>query len=440
MLEFYEIIVIIASIIMATNSVKNNLKTNRAIYIIHLLFFFVFVLPLLLDYAIGYPSYSGRLYGFSMSYNDTPTRYLYATYLLVSQCIMLIVGNSKLIFNKCNINSNQKVKKCINKKLLSFSNENNKYVDFVLFCASFITVALVLVFPMGKDILWNFGWRDLGVVIEGQKYYSTVEKLSYISVVSALIYLFSKKSRISIKIIFIALIYMSISVQAKRSIIFFVGVVILAYLLFNSNMNKKKWIYILGIISIIGVLYYSIYVKMNLRGYAGFENVYTTLRIDFFRDDTVKMVIYSLLNPNIINILEYPGQSIIMQIGSLFPLPFLGVPSIGYNYYLTSSLIGVSLDNNINWMTTSIFDEMLSNFGFFGFWIAPTVLSIFARIADKQSTKLIPITISVVMLLLMYSPSYIMWFIQFWLFIVIIERKFRVKKRNSINIKNKRLF
>jgi hypothetical protein len=140
------------------------------------------------------------------------------------------------------------------------------------------------------------------------------------------------------------------------------------------------------------------------------------------------MAIYSLLNPETIKILEYPGQSIITQIGSIFPLPFLGVQSIGYNSFLTAALSGVSLDISINWMTTSLFDEMLSNFGFFGFWISPVILGVFARIADKQNKELVPLTIAVVLLLLMYSPNYIMWFIQFWFTILLINRQFITKR------------
>ncbi|MFS0864571.1 O-antigen polymerase [Fredinandcohnia sp. 179-A 10B2 NHS] len=427
MLEIYEVCVIIISIILAINSIKKTVKVDKTIYLVHLLFFFVFVLPLIMDYVFGFPSYSSLFYGFNISYNDAPTRYVYATYILLSQIIMLIVGNNRFRFSNKKYRSMHDLPRVNNIKNLHSS--SNSMSDFLMFGASIITVVLVVVFPMSKEILWNFGWRDLGVSIVGQKYYSTVEKLSYISIVSAIIFLFKKQRKIITKVFFITIITMSICVQAKRSIIFFAGVLIISYLLFNTKMSNRKWIYLLGTFIIITFLLYSIYVKITYRDYIGFESIYTTLRIDFFRDDTVKMVIHSLLYPNTWQVLEYPGQSIITQIGSLFPLQFLHVPSMGYNSYLTSALIGVPVEKSINWMTTSIFDEMIANFGFLGFWIAPTILGIFAKIADRQNNRLIPITIAVIMLLMMYSPSYIMWFIQFWLLIVIVERVFRAKRR-----------
>lgn len=413
MLAIYEITIIIVSLFLIKQSIKKTLKTNNSIYIIHLLFCFVFVVPLILDYLLGYPNYSAKYYGFLISYNDPYTRFYYATYILTSQCIMLIIGRSKTKYKYKLFVAN------------AFSFEMNIYIDFILSFTAFITVLLVLVFPLSKSILWNFGWRDSEILLKGEKYYSTVERLSYISLSSALIFILKNKRSIITYVFYSILIYMLICIQSKRSIIFFIAAMIVSYLFFNTKMDKRKWIYCLGCISVIGLLLYSIYIKVVYRGYIGFENLYTTIRIDFFRDDTVKMVIYSLLNPEKMRILKYPGQSIITQIGTIFPLQFLKVPYMGYNSYLTSALIGTSvLDVSINWMTTSIFDEMIANFGFFGFWIAPTILGFMAKIANKQNNKLIIITISSVVLLIMYSLSYIMWYIQFWIGIIVIEKYF----------------
>lgn len=441
MLKTYEILVVFISFILIVKSIRRLIWMSKSIYFIHLLFCFIFVLPIILDYLIGYPTYNTKYYGFILSYNDTATRFIYATYVLLSQLIMLLIGNIRinkkgkiylLVDSKKAIN---KVKELSSTTDLDYNTKNyNRYVDFLLLFASIITVLLVLIFPISKEILWTYDWRNKGIIIEGQKYYSTIERLSYISIISGIIYILGKKRSIITKIIIPLFIFMTICTQGKRSILFFMILAIISYLFINVKLSKRKWIFILAIISAVGIVSYSIYIKVFYRGYSGFDSLYTTLRIDFFRDDTTKLVIYSLLNPNSIKILDYPGQSIITQIGALFPLQFLDVPVIGYNTYLTSALIGASYKYSAqNWMTTSIFDEMLANFSFFGFWIAPMVLGIFSKIADKQNCKIKPITISSLILLMMYSPSYILWYMQFWFIITLAEK---VAKNKNIQLFN----
>lgn len=422
MLVFYEIFIITISVILMYISIKSTIKNRGIIYLVHLLFCFVYVVPIILDYLIGYPSYSSsRYYGFIISYRDELTRFLYSTFVLVSQIIILVVGGNKLN------SKNQKYKIQNNSDAIQdnpgFLKENNKYYVFLFWFASILTVALVLILPIQKNILLHFGWREQGTLIEGQKYYSTVERLSYISILSAIILLFNFKTNVISKGILVLLIILTMNVQAKRSILLFIAIVIFSILLFNAKMNRKKWVYVFGLFCLAIGVYYSIYIKITYRNYIRFETIYTTLRIDFFRDDTVKMVIYSLINPNEMKILQYPGQSIITQIGSLFPLQFLGVKVIGFNSYLTAALMRNSyVDPTVNWITTSIFDEMLANFGFLGIIIAATILGKIAKIADSQNRKLIPITVSVACLLLMYSPNYIMWFIQFWILVVVFDK------------------
>lgn len=289
------------------------------------------------------------------------------------------------------------------------------------------TCVLVLIFPVPKEILFQFGWRDSESIVFSQnalKYYSTLERFSFISISAAILFIgYNKWNNILLKIFMVLLLYMSICVQSKRTIMALIAVSILAHLLFNSKKKNRKKILIMGVILFLLLIYYSIYIKTEFRNYSTFEMLYTTMRIDFGRDDVLKLVIYSFLNPDRINILDYFGQSFITQLGSIFPLSFLGVKTIGYNAFLTAGLIDMPLDPTINFMTTSIFDEFLANFGIIGFWIAPYIIGKLCVLADNQNKRLKSLTVSMILLLMMLPISFIMWFIQFWALMIFAEFK-----------------
>ncbi|HBI93265.1 MAG TPA: hypothetical protein DDY58_13085 [Terrisporobacter glycolicus] len=419
MLQIYEITVIILSIIIAIYSVKKSKRSNKSIYFIYLVFWFIYVLPLMCDLIIGKPNYGARFNGFRLSYDDEYTRFFYATYILVVQFIMLIVGNKKYVI----IKSKVKYKNDRLKEIKNTEYKDNRIIENILLFFSILTVLLVIIFPVSKYILLDMSWRDSGKIIEGLNYYSTIERFSYISIVSCIICLFNKKYSMLLKVVLLIVLYMTICSESKRSIIFFAGVILIAYMIYNTEYKKRKNIYLLAYLGVIAAIMYSVYIKLEFRGYVNSSQLYTTMRIDFGRDDTVKLVIYSLLNPNKMKILDYPGQSIICQIGTIFPLQLLGVKSIGYNAFLTAALIGQPVERSINWMTTSILDETIANYGFWGFWIAPVIIGLMARVTDKLTREMIPITIGAIVLLLMYPISYIMWYLQFWLILMLIAQK-----------------
>ncbi len=227
------------------------------------------------------------------------------------------------------------------------------------------------------------------------------------------------------------------SIQSKRSIILFVAVCLI-YVLLSEELKIGIALSVL-FVSVLVILagYYSIYVKFNYRSYVFLDEIYTSLRIDFFRDDTTKMVLYSLLNQDAQRILSFPGQSFLYQIGSMFPLSFLGVPYIGYNTFVTTYMLGVSVSAGYNWMTTSIFDEMIANFGLLGFWIAPALFGILGKIADKQTIEYRKYTVATATLLLMYSLNYIMWFLQMWVLLVLTEKLIMRRRKRQVKVEVK---
>lgn len=423
-----KIVDIITLIISSYCAIRNIKKINYSTrYIVYYTFFVICIVPLYLDYFIGKPMYnllnSDRYGGFILSYDEFNTRILYDIFLLITQFILLkccwvqrirfVFGNHKasLSENKLNIRK----MKALNFKMQSI-------------CLIIASVAPVITIIMGYSvILFIFGWRDqhLFNYITESSIYSMIEKISYLGVTTSLILLLSDYEETKtikdcfFRIISILLLVMNICIEAKRSILFFAFIMAIVILIYGKKRAiKVQWIVMITVLLAILVIYVSVSVKTQSRGYSGMEIIYTTLRIDFFRDDTIKMAIYGMLYPKEIKILEYPFQSYIMQIRYLFILDilagkgFLPLKGIGYNRFFTCALKGVSVDAGFSYMTTSMFDEAIANFGLIGFFIIPIVCAIISRNADKKSGFEQILVIGCIVLAMMYSLNYIVFFIE----------------------------
>ena len=118
---------------------------------------------------------------------------------------------------------------------------------------------------------------------------------------------------------------------------------VIVILLYGKSKDIKVG-KIIGIASLLAtmVIILSVMVKTQSRGYSGIMTIYSTLRIDIFRDDTIKMAIYGMINPNEIKILDFPFQSYLMQIRYFFFMDAIAgkgiipIQGMGFNKYLSA--------------------------------------------------------------------------------------------------------
>ena len=234
------------------------------------------------------------------------------------------------------------------------------------------------------------------------------------------------------RIISVPLLVMNICIESKRSIVFFSFIMIVVILLYGKSKDIKVG-KIIGIASMLAamVIILSIMVKTQSRGYSGIMTIYSTLRIDIFRDDTVKMAIYGMINPNEIKILDFPFQSYLMQIRYFFFMDIIAgkgiipIQGLGFNKYLSAALIGADLSKGYSFMTTSMFDEAIANFGLLGFFTAPILCAIVSRNADKYSGFEKTLMVGCIVLGMMYSPNYILFYIEVTIIINLILKYVR---------------
>ena len=121
-----------------------------------------------------------------------------------------------------------------------------------------------------------------------------------------------------------------------------------------------------------------------------------------------------------------------MQFGYFFVISLLvgkgivAIPRIGYNQYLTAALIDSPI-SEAKFMTTSMFDEAIANFGLCGIVIIAVLLSYFLSFADELTDFETVLWISFGILYSMYSLDYILVYLEVIIFIYIYMR-FNLKK------------
>lgn len=417
MLTYFEIVSIVGCSASAFFCIKNFKKSVSNI--VGLILYFLCVVPLILDFLFGYPVYSISYPGFSDSAFDDYTRLIYSFFILMLMVIMAVAGNNKRIIEPKNTDY--------------FSSE--KFTTFLLIL-SFLAPFLAFSFGMKIKYIFTWAWRYDGIDTSTINGYGTLERISYICVIASCITFFRKK-RLSLKILSLSSLYVNVCIEGKRSALFF-GIIslLICYLFLAKKSNRLLvWASVAAFSTIvIGV---SISIQSNFRGYETFEETYRILRVDFFRDDVIKASIYSILYPSKMRILNYPFQSLLMQIGYLFPIVWLDVPKIGYETFMTAALKYTTPDFLINdvRMTVSFIDAFISNFGFFGMLLVPLFCVFFSRTVDNKPSTLKPIFLCGFVLYSMYSLSYVCWYFEFWI-IALVWLKFIKNKYHHSSIKS----
>lgn len=361
---FADIVTLLLTALMCVSAAKRWKRSEKSIFFY--VFVFFYVVPLFLDYLCAFPdySYSADLYGFKMTYMDPLTRVIYDCIILLVQWMLLHL----------------RIK---TEKPVVFVHEEKwfKQIKKMLYVGIFSAPVMTLLFGSNKAILYTFMWRENELAPGG--YLPVAERLSYVGICCAVVLFFLKTTehRFERRLISLLLIYVNVCIEGKRSITFFLLLVVFIVMFpgildrsisLKSRRRRMVVLAILLMLCLTIMVIFTITVKMENRGYAGFGSVYTTLRIDFFRDDRVRMAIYSMLYPQEMTILTYPGQTLIPAILHFFPLDyifgFMGVRQpMAYTAYISAALRGSSMVSQQEaFMTPAIFAELLSNFHVIG--------------------------------------------------------------------------
>lgn len=419
-----DIITIIITILLCVKYFKEMVRSSR--YIVYFLLVILYIVPIVLDYTIGLPTYTRVSYsGFNKTYNDELTRIIYDIAIIFCQIVILR-------FHRDRIKQDEEQEQSYN------YNANEYEGQFRLFLIIFMVlpILLTIIFPVNKSILFSFQWREFGR-FPTDKYTSMLEKFTYPGVVACALLFFEKRNKVYFRILCIIFMLMNICIEGKRSILFFllVTVVLIQIPGLKSNtlstLEKRRKLILLGVFAIAiiaAIVIATIFVKINNRGYSLLESdlLYTTIRVDLFRDDRVRMAIYSILHPTEMRILDFPGQTILPIPTWFFPIDYIltkiGIDFPSYQVYFSSALRGVLVSRDVAYMTPCLFAELISNFGFFGIVIMPFICVGFSNLADRQKYPYNVLVLVSFLALQLYTTRYIVYLYEMVLIIFLSKK------------------
>jgi hypothetical protein len=174
----------------------------------------------------------------------------------------------------------------------------------------------------------------------------------------------------------------AIWLNGKRYIIA-MTIFVLGYILWERGylIGMRLIVAMVAVAVLMGI--YSYVYQMTYRG----ENLqdasrwYENVRMDYGRDDVIKLAIFAELRPDVIRILEYRGQSLLFYSVFYVPRDFWPEKPYPYAVYSTSAISMFSSPRQLGWgITTSILEEAIANLSWAGMLVGPLVVSLVCRI------------------------------------------------------------
>lgn len=434
MRAFFDICTIIISTFLLIHSLKRIFISSR--YLIYLLFFVFYILPIYLDYLIGFQDHYH--YGFTIASADVATACVYDVGLIVASLILLLakIPNKGLFYENL-------------KQGTSYS--YNKSYLFGLILGMFLPSLFAVFLLHQPSLLYTFQWRELELFdVSGS--YSNVEKLTYFGISCAVMLLTNTKQPvISLpRLLSLLFLFVNICIQGKRGVLFFaiINVIVnlfLIYISFGKGNKKARALFGISAFVIVALLvgymiYMSVFVKVG-RGYMEDDTstLYTSTRIDFFREDRVRMAIFAELYPDKMTILEDKCQTIAPTLWSIVPLNYMAdaleIPTPSYQQFLSCATEGTRFSHapkaeNPNFMTPTIYAELISNFGIIlGFFFFPLLCVWFSKIIDRYAYPLNSFLICTFILLNLFNIPYLMVYAEIVLVLCIVKKRRRTVVR-----------
>lgn len=428
--KFFDIATIIILLYITLKNITKVMSETKLL--VYMVFFVFYILPLFLDYFVGYPEYTNELdQGFIPSQLDTATRIVYDICLLVATWIILRYKPPKKQPN------------------IIISNKVSSTINYMVIVGMFLPLLSALLIQLPSYMLVVPMWREVLKFVDPPKNYSLVEQIDFVGICCCIICLFGKlKNTIFLtRVVAIILLYINICIEGKRGIIFFsLLCVVLMFLIQIQTANKEKQnnkhyfkkFALFGLLT-AAIVIAMVIISVNVKAGRGYEDdplvMYTTLRVDFLRDDRVRFSIYECLYPDKLKILDYPGQTIWPLFDYAFPIDVILSKLFDfrrptYSHYLSSALMGGGLSVDESFMTPALFGELLSNFSFLGVFVMALFSIWFIKIINKY-----PYPINVFLMISftawqMYSVGYIMLYLEFTFALCVI---YNFKIKNSRN-------
>lgn len=372
-----------------------------------IIFFIFWGIPIILDVIIGKPTYQ-KYPGFKDASNDDLTFFIFSLYMIFIPIFWWLFGRS------------------VNYKKASVLNVKSKKI--LINCLSFILLLLpinLVFFAPLPELYLNYGATALGLFQDEARDYHAIVSASTLGAIIgwALLLINSNRNRIfQFIILTFPLLFSTIWINGKRYILVLV-LLLFVYILWYKKVLIGKRLLITCCIFLLIFMFFSKSYQSEIRDIDSesnsFYELYEGYRVNFGRDDVTKLAIYYELQ-NDKKILDYRGQSLLFYSGIYIPREIWLDKPYPYAKYVTSAMLNVE-PRLWSWgMTTSILEEAIANFSWFGMLIGPLLILLICKKGDRHENIFIRILtlLNAILFLLVHLAAFFPLFI-IWVFLLI---------------------
>lgn len=385
---------------------------RSVVLFVFLAFYVLFVLPLPLDLAFGIPEYSQEP-GFLYASRDPGVRVLYCAFVDVVPLIWL------------NFLRRRGSATAQTASALSAVRRLRPILLTVL-----LSPIVVVIFAPNPLLYLNYAFIVTDQVNSAAAgFHSLVMSTAFLAIVAGAGIIAGARRVWTAFIVVLPFLGISAWLNGKRTVVAVAVAMILAALWLTGRLARRKlaiaFVVAILVVSSFSYLYQS-YIRRIGVATTSSSDLYENARIDYTRDSRVKMALFAELYPSVSPILEFRGQSALFNLTAWIPRSMWPDKPYPYAVYFTSAMLGSSPVDRGWGMTTSVLDEAIANFSWFGLALGPVLIGLLCRIGDSTNDLLIALVTAIVVSLLLavelvaFAPLFILWLA------LIIRRKVRI--------------
>jgi len=262
----------------------------------------------------------------------------------------------------------------------------------VLYGLLILPLLLVLLSP-APALYLHYGFiADPTLVLDSEVvfFHSFVAMSAILAVTVATAVLTSREQLIRQWLTSLPWVLLAIHVMGKR-IIIALYFVLLSQRLWDLGLLKGARIplFIGGIIALFTLvsMSYQLVVRNITTATLPPDIYYENLRVDYGRDHTMRAAIFAELRGD--KIMSYPAQSLVFDLTAFIPRSAWPEKPYPYGVYMSSYGKAIA-PRYTGWtFTTSVFDEYIANYSWYGIVLGPLFLGLLCRLADGNRTILL---------------------------------------------------
>ena len=351
----------------------------RSAYVVYVVFYVLNGLPLLFDALLGRPYYS-IFPGIERASNDPATRWVYVAFMVLVPPILLLMSARKTL-------------------------PDGNLSRLSLLMHGRVVTSLVWIVAMMPFVVWAVSpapgaYTQYGTIYvrhrllsgdvtdqQFNQFHILISSTALLSIASVAFLIYRHPSRLTFQCMlpYVGILLGDIWLNGKRNSVAFVVFMVVAAV-WSRGTVRGPVLLLVGGSAVSILLLFSWWYQEDFRAVStqGSALQYEGNRIDYGRDHSVRLSIYSMLYGGDERILDYPGQSFVIYATIAVPRSVWEGKPPNYADMHTSAAL-MARDPQRAWsLTTSWLDEMIANFGVLGMVLGPASLGILCRVGDSQ--------------------------------------------------------